>query len=139
MSKKRAKKPFPGQKESPRKQTAWQKWLVIIPLTPLAAGLLLIFSAVLDVVVWISPPAQALLGGLLVLGSFVLLNAVQKQWTLAAGWLLFGVGFWLWINWSGTWVRGTAYLAGGLGLYLIGVEFARRYKAQRPAGKSRAR
>ncbi len=90
----------------------------------------MIFGAVLDIVVWISPPAQALLGGLFVLISFVLSNALQKQWNLALGWLLLGAAIWLWLSWLGTWMRGLAYLLGGVGLFLLAKEFMRRFWQQ---------
>lgn len=109
---------------------SWREQLLPLTLTLLAAGLLMIFGAVLDIVVWISPPAQALLGGLFVLISFVLSNALQKQWNLALGWLLLGAAIWLWLSWLGTWMRGLAYLLGGVGLFLLAKEFMRRFWQQ---------
>jgi hypothetical protein len=93
--------------------------------------LLLIFGSVADMIVWISPPAQALLGGLLVLGSFVAFNALQKQWTLAVGWLLLGVGLWLLLTWwTELSIRVLAYVLGGLGLFFLGKEFMHRFQQQ---------
>lgn len=108
-----------------------RRLLILLPVTPLAAGLLLIFGSVFDMVVWISPPAQALLGGLFVLGSFSAFNAVQKQWYLAAGWLLLGVAIWLGLSWSSViWIRVLAYTLGGLGLFFLGKEFVHRFQQQ---------
>jgi hypothetical protein len=101
-------------------------------LTPLAAGLLLIFGAVFDMIVWISPPAQALLGGLFGLGSFVVFNALQNQWTLAVGWLLLGTGL-TWLD--NAWLRLVAYALAAVGLVLLGIEFVRRYREQQGQGK----
>lgn len=135
MSTKRSKKTGSKQTNGGK----WNRVLLALPLTPLAAGLLLIFGAILEIVVWISAPAQVTLGGLLVLGSFVLLNAVQKQWFLAAGWLLVGVSFWLWLGWPGTWVRGVAYLVGGAGIVFLAREFVVRYRQEQrqKSGKKR--
>lgn len=109
----------------------WQRFLLLVTLTPLAAGLLLIFGAVFDMIVWISPPAQALLGGLFVLGSFVVFNALQNQWTLAAGWLLLGTAIWLGLTWlDHAWLRLVTYALAAVGLVLLGIEFVRRYREQ---------
>jgi hypothetical protein len=99
-------------------------------------GLLLIAATLTDFVVWGSVLLQFVLGVLIALASFAALNALQKQWFLAAGWLLLGVAAFVWVNWLETWVRGFSYLLGGLGLFFILREFVQRYQQQhRPKAK----
>ncbi|MEW5959999.1 MAG: hypothetical protein AB1801_19940 [Chloroflexota bacterium] len=108
----------------------WRRLLLLLPLTPLVAGLLLIFGAIFGPVIWISPEAQTLLGGLGVLGSFAAFNAIQNQWDLAIGWLLLGVGLWLGLSWPELWIQVLAFVCGGLGLYFLSKEFLRRFRQQ---------
>jgi hypothetical protein len=116
----------------------WKRVLMLLPLTPLAAGLLLIFGSVADMIVWISPPDQALLGGMFVLGSFAAFNAVQQQWDLATGWLLLAVGIWLGLVRSALLFQllGLALVVGGL--YFLAREFFRRL-GQQQAQKAKKR
>jgi hypothetical protein len=120
---------------SNKPESIWRRILLLLPLTLLAGGLLLIFGAVFDLVIWFSPPAQALLGGLFVLISFVALNVLQKQWSLAVGWLLLGLGIWLWFAFVETWIRAVTYLMAGVGIFLIGKEFVRRFQEEQRAKK----
>jgi len=103
---------------------------MLLPLTPLAAGLLLIFGSVADMIVWISPPDQALLGGMFVLGSFAAFNAVQQQWDLATGWLVLAVGIWLGLARSTTLFQMLGLALVVIGLYILAREFARRLGRQ---------
>ena len=122
-----------SNKQLPQPETQENKWrnvLMLITVTPLAIGLLLIFLAMFEIVWWVSVPAQALLGGYFILASFVLFNVLQNQWTLAAGWLLFGSAIWIWLNWIDTPFRFIAYLVGAAGLVLLGKEFVQRYREQ---------
>jgi|GEM_PF-767002 len=141
MASKRSKKGKSSVPSSSAEQSkGWKRFLLLVTLTPLAAGLLLIFGAVFDMIVWISPPAQALLGGLFVLGSFVIFNALQNQWNLALGWLLFGLAIWMWLTWlDNAWLRLVAYALGASGLVLLGIEFVRRYREQQVQVKKRKR
>jgi hypothetical protein len=108
----------------------WQKQLLPATLTLLAAGLLLIFGAVFEITVWVSPPTQALTGGMLMLTSFAASNALQKQWNLAAGWLLLGVAIVLWFSWPQVWGQALAYALGGAGLFFLSKEFMNRFWQQ---------
>ncbi len=138
MSPKRSKKAQRSTKSSSssnKPDTIWRRILVLLPLPLLAAGLLLIFGAVFDLIVWFSPSAQALLGGVFVLASFVAFNALQKQWTLAAGWLLLGMAIWLWFALTDTWLRVLTYFLGGGGLFLLAKEFTRRFQEEQQAKK----
>ena len=122
---------------SPQKapQEVWRKWLLVFSMAPLVLGLMLIIATLLDIVVWGSLELQAVVGVLCVLVSFVASNALQKQWNLAGGWLLLGAAVWLWVNWRGTWVRGLAYVIGGLGLVLLAREFMQRFEEQQRKAK----
>lgn len=111
--------------------TIWKRLLLLLPLTPLAAGLLLIFGSVADMIVWISPPDQALLGGMFVLGSFAAFNAVQQQWDLATGWLLLAVGIWLGLARSALLFQLLGLALVMAGLYFLAREFFRRLSQQR--------
>lgn len=136
MTKKRSRNSKSDPASSPNKpDSIWRRILLLLPLTLLAGGLLLIFGAVFDLVIWFSPPAQALLGGFFVLISFVALNVLQKQWSLAAGWLLVGLGIWLWFAFAETWIRAVTYLLAGAGIFLVGKEFARRFQQEQQAKK----
>ncbi len=116
-------------------QEVWKKWLLVFTMAPLVLGLLLIASTLLDIVVWDSLELQAVVGVMCVLVSFVASNALQKQWPLAGGWLLLGVAIWLWLSGRGTWVRGLAYVIGGLGLFLLSREFMQRFWEQQSKAK----
>ena len=129
-----ANKP-PGKARTASKQPQppgknWQKQLLPATLTLLAAGLLLVFGAVFEITVWVSPPTQALAGGMLMLISFAASNALQKQWNLAAGWLLLGAAILLWFSWPQVWGRGLAYVLGGGGLFFLSKEFMDRFRQQ---------
>ena len=134
MASKRSKKDWrSSKKQPPQPETQDQKWrniLLLITVTPLGIGLLLIFLAVFEIIWWISAPAQALLGGMFVLSSFVIFNAIQKQWALAVGWLLFGTAIWMWLTWMDSPLRFVAYLIGAVGLVFLGKEFVQRYREQ---------
>jgi hypothetical protein len=134
MASKRSKKDKrSSKKQPPQPETQEKKWrniLILVTVTPLGIGLLLIFLAMFEIVWWVSVPAQALLGGYLILASFVLFNALQYHWGLAAGWLLFGTAIWIWLNWIDTPYRFIAYLVGAAGLVLLGKEFVQRYREQ---------
>ena len=82
---------------SSTKQTR-QEIFVILALVPLAVGVLLILSAFTGLYVWGTLVQQILTGGLYILLSFAASNALQKQWTLAGGWVLMGTAVWLWLN-----------------------------------------
>ena len=130
MSPKRKKFRKSSSSSNEAAPSLWKRGLLLLPLTPLAAGLLLIFGSVADMIVWISPPAQALLGGMFILGSFAAFNAVQKQWDLATGWSLLAVGIWLGLIRSTLLfqVLGLALVA--IGLYFLAREFSRRLTQQ---------
>jgi hypothetical protein len=125
---KRTKKNQPASGEA--QSGTWHRLLLLLPLTPLIAGILLILGSTFDITVRISPLAQTLLGGLFVLGSFAAFNAIQKQWDLAAGWLLLGTGVWLGLTWFEMWTRVLALLLAGLGVYFLSKEFLRRFRQQ---------
>lgn len=110
--------------------------MLALTLLPLVFGLVLIFTALAGLTLWGSGAAQAAVGGLLVLASFAASNALQKQWALAAGWLLLGVAVGLGFSLSQTWARVLTFLLGGLGLYLLLSEFIKRgWERQRRARK----
>ncbi len=132
-AKRASKKDQSSPQEAP--QAGWRKWLLVFTTAPLALGLLFIAVTLLDIVVWGSLELQAVVGIFCVLASFVASNALQKQWSLAGGWLLLGVAIWLWLNWGGAWVRGLSYGVGGLGLFLLSREFMQRFLEQQSKAK----
>ena len=134
---KNVKRALNKDQSSPQKapQEVWRKWLLVFSMAPLVLGLMLIIATLLDIVVWGSLELQAVVGVLCVLVSFVASNALQKQWNLAGGWLLLGGAVWLWVNWRETWVRGLAYVIGGLGLVLLAREFMQRFGEQQRKAK----
>jgi hypothetical protein len=89
-------------------------------------------------IVWISPPDQALLGGMFVLGSFAAFNAVQQQWDLATGWLLLAVGIWLGLARSALLFQLLGLALVIMGLYFLAREFFRRL-SQQQAQKAKKR
>jgi hypothetical protein len=101
-------------------------WLLLLAMVPLGVGLLLIISAFTGAVVWGTPRKQAVMGGLYILSSFVASNAIQKQWTLAAGWTLFGFGAWLGLNQQETTFKIMASGFLGIGVAFLMREFLRR-------------
>ena len=137
MTSRRSKKDKSSVKQTSQQGKGWRRFLLLATLTPLAAGLLLIFGAVFDMIIWVSVPAQALLGGLFMLGSFVLFNVLQNQWLLALGWLLLGLALWLGLTWWETWLRGIAYLLGGVGIILLAKAFIERFQEQQRQVKKR--
>ena len=134
---KRTKKKSASAVENP--VAPWRRLLILLPLTPLITGLLLIIGAGFDLVIWISPAAQDLLGGLFVLGSFAAFNAIQQQWELAAGWLLLGVGLWLGLTWFETWTWVLALVLAGLGVYFLSSQFLHRFREQQERQAKRGR
>jgi hypothetical protein len=137
--KKSAKNPpvKPLMAPSPEKRTVpWKKLLLMFTMAPIVLGGLFIFAALMDILVLGSIEVQAVLGVLCMLAGFVASNALQNQWTLMIGWLLLGIAVVLWLYWGGTWVRGVAYVVGGVGLVFLAKEFVERYQQNQPKTKS---
>jgi hypothetical protein len=129
---KRAKNPPVKPLVSPpqERKSTWQKLFLMFTTAPMALGLLLIITTLIDVVVLGSLELQLVLGVLCILAGFVASNALQKQWNLTIGWALLGIAVVLWANWLDIWVRVTAYVLGGLGLFFLGKEFVQRFQQQ---------
>jgi hypothetical protein len=104
----------------------WHHWLLILAMVPLGVGLLLIISAFTGVVVWGTLEKQVLMGGLYILFSFAASNAIQRQWTLAAGWTLLGLGAWLGLNHREAEAKIIAAALFGTSIALLAREFFRR-------------
>ena len=104
----------------------WYQLLLVLALVPLLIGVLLVLTALTGARVWPTAWEQAIIGGLYILVSFVFSNLLQKQWRLAAGWLLLGTAVWLGMNWPLIEVKVGAAVLLGLSLALISGEFLRR-------------
>jgi hypothetical protein len=104
----------------------WPQALLLLAMVPLVVGLLLIISAFTGAVVWDTPRKQVIMGGLYILFTFVATNVIQKQWTLAAGWTLFGFAGWLGLNQQEAAVRIIAAASFGVSVALLTKEFLRR-------------
>jgi hypothetical protein len=109
------------------RQNSWKQVLSLIALIPMFVGALLILTALTGFVVWTSAPEQALMGGFYILFSFVVLNTLQKQWTLVIGWLLVSASVWVLTS------RGEfGFGIGGVGLAAVGVALiCRQFLRQR--------
>jgi len=104
----------------------WHQILSVLALVPLLVGSLLILTALTGFLVWPTAWEQVIIGGLYVLVSFALSNALQKQWRLTLGWLLLVGAIWLGLIWPVLEVRiGVAALV-GLAIALLSREFLRR-------------
>ena len=117
----------------------WYQILSVLALIPLLVGSLLILTALTGFLVWPTIWEQVIMGSLYVLASFVLSNALQKQWRLALGWLFLVAAIWLGLIWSAIEVGIVAAALAGLGTALLSREFLRRrrqYLAERNDQKS---
>jgi hypothetical protein len=115
----------PSAKHGDPKQSRHQ-WLLLLAMVPLGVGLLLVISAFTGAVVWGTPRKQMVMGGLYILSSFVASNAIQKQWILAAGWTLLGLGAWLGLDQQEAVVKIIAAAFLGSSIALLAREFLRR-------------
>lgn len=103
-----------------------ERWLLVLTLVPLAAGVIVILSGLAGILFFASRTAHIVWGGLGILLSFALSNAVQKQWSLAAGWLLLALAIGLIFSRSESWLQVPAFLLGGVALYLLLSEMVTR-------------
>jgi len=101
----------------------WQQVLALLALVPLVVGALLILTTLTGLLVWSGPREQVIMGACYILLSFALSNALQKQWTLVAGWLLMGVAIWLGTHWTHLGLRIFAAAWAGVGVMLISKKF----------------
>jgi hypothetical protein len=104
----------------------WPQALLLLAMVPLGVGLLLIISAFTGALVWDTPRKQVMMGGLYILFSFVASNAIQRQWTLAAGWTLLGLAAWLGLNQQEMAVKIIAAAFFGISVALLTRELLRR-------------
>ena len=95
-------------------------------MVPAAVGLLLIIAAVCGAVVWDSTQQQVMMGFFYILFSFVVSNAIQKQWKLVAGWAVLGSAVWLAVNQSAMEAKLASAALIALGIGLLSSEFLRR-------------
>ncbi len=107
-----------------------ERILLTLSLAPLIGGILLIAAWSLDIVVVGALEAQIYLGALMILISFLLFNLVQRQWILAAGWLLLIISNWLFLSRADLRIQGVAIFLGVIGLALLFFEFIRRLRQQ---------
>ncbi len=129
MSAKRTSKTASTSRSKPRASTP-RNLLLMLSLLPLAAGILLVLGWAADIIVWGSDQFQVSIAVLLILISFALSNAVQKNWILAAGWTLMVVADVLLVFWIDYNLQIIAFVIGGVGLILLGYEFIRRFREQ---------
>ena len=104
--------------------------LLLLTVVPMVAGLFLFISSWAGWVVVGTAEEQAVIGALVMLLGFAASNAVQKTWTLAAGWVLLGVAIWLMVTPPSPALRYLGMTFGVGGIVLILVEFTRRYQAR---------
>jgi hypothetical protein len=111
-------------------RTSWAQSLGLLVLVPLVVGGLLVLTALNDVVIWNNRGEQVRVGCYYILLSFVLANALQRQWKLVCGWILVAGAIWVPTQWMSTWPRVIAAALGGAGVALLVREFLvrrRRY------------
>lgn len=123
----RSRSSSPSAVSAPLGQRAfWRQLLALLALVPLAVGVFLILTAVTGLLIWNTVWQQILIGIEYVLLSFLLSNALQAQWTLAAGWFLLGAALWLGTHAPVLALRPVAALLAGAGGMLVARVFLRR-------------
>ncbi len=110
----------------PRQHTGWGRSLGLLALVPLFLGVLLVLTALNDLLIWNNTGEQVRVGCYYVLLSFVLSNALQKQWRLVCGWMLVGGAIWVATQWASTGLRVLAAALAGGGVMLLSREFLLR-------------
>ncbi len=118
------KRRLPPSRSSQKKN--WSEALQVLALAPLAVGVLLLLTALTGLLVWGSALGQIVAGIVYILLAFALSNAVQKQWGLAAGWLMVGGALWLELGLPVDAVRIAAGALAAVGVAILAREFLRR-------------
>lgn len=113
---------------TPAERPAWVRLLLGLSLLPMAAGVVLLGAALLNVTLWRSPAAEAVLGGALLLSGFALANAAQQLWRLAGAWALGAAALLLSALGSGlgSWVVPAAGVLGLAAGIVVVIELGRR-------------
>jgi hypothetical protein len=109
--------------------------LLALTLVPLIVGVVLIIFWALDLKTFGDPERLPPVALFFILISFTISNALQKRWSLTAGWaFLSGASLLLWISTQPAMLIFSLIL-GLVGLGFIGFEFARRMRQNNPARK----
>lgn len=122
--------------ERPALASSLRRVLLVLALAPLILGILLIVTALAGVVMWRSPGEQVAVGCLYVLFSFAASNALQKQWRLAFGWVLFGLALGLAVFGSSVGARAAAAALAGVSAAIVARQFMRRRRQYLDSGKA---
>lgn len=114
-----------------RPDSPGKRLLLALTLVPLVIGGLMILGWALDISLWEEPNTQIYIGVMFILGSFVVSNALQSYWYAAGGWALLLVADTLLLLYTNLALQVAAFILGGAGLVLLGLEFAQRWRSRK--------
>jgi len=117
------RKPSPKQKPSPGKNV-----FLALTLVPFIIGVILIGAWVLDLELLGNPQSQVTVAIFFFLLAFTASNAVQKRWSLAAGWGLLALADLVTLAWLNLAAQIIAIGTGFIGVILLGMEFYKQYQ-----------
>jgi hypothetical protein len=133
MAKRAVVKPKPVSHKYHR--SSWGMVGLALTLVPLVIGGLLILAWALDLNLFEQPQTQIYVGLLFILLGFGASNALQRNWSLMAAWLLLAGADFILLAWVSLYTQILGFLVGGLGLILLLFEFYKRYQDQRQKQK----
>jgi membrane-bound ClpP family serine protease len=125
MAKKTSKKNKKRERSSLKKNL-----LMTITLVPVVLGLLLILAWALELEI-LGNQLEVQVGIFFLLLGFTLSNALQRKFSLAAGWGSLAIADLIVLAWWNVWAQALASLAGLAGLIFLGIEFFKRYRQER--------